>query len=299
MKTKSTKDESCCHPVIAITGSSGAGTSTVKNAFGDVIQREGIKAVIIEGDSFHKFDRQAMKAEVARFKAEGKRLSHFSSHANLFDELGNLFKTYRETGKGKRRYYLHSEAEAKPYGLEPGQFTPWEDIEEPSDILFYEGLHGGVPEVAPYVDLLIGVTPIINLEWIQKIQRDRIQRGYSTEQTVETIKQRIHDYVDFITPQFSRTHINFQRVPTVDTSNPFIARDIPTEDESIVVIRMKKELIIKHEIDLVYLKNIIEGSFISRRNTLVVPGPKMMLAMEIIITPIIQNMLAGKVDIAY
>lgn len=298
-KLEDIQPKNASHPVIAITGSSGAGTSTVKKAFGDVIKREGIRAVVIEGDSFHKFDRVAMKAEVAKYAAEGKRLSHFSSHANLFQELGMLFKTYRETGKGKRRYYLHSKEEAEPYGLQAGQFTPWEDIEEPSDILFYEGLHGGVEEVAPYVDLLIGVTPIINLEWIQKIQRDRIQRGYSTDQTVETIKQRIHDYVDYITPQFSRTHINFQRIPTVDTSNPFIARDIPTEDESMVVIRMKKEIIIKHAIDLVYLKNMIEGSFISRRNTIVVPGPKMMLAMEIIVTPIIQNLLAGKVEIAY
>lgn len=287
------------HPVIAITGSSGAGTSTVKHAFGDVIKREGVKAVIIEGDSFHKFDRESMKKEVARYAAEGRFFSHFSGDANLLDELGALFKTYKENGTGKRRYYLHSEEEAAPYGLKPGQFTPWEEINEPSDMLFYEGLHGGVPEVAPYVDLLIGVTPIINLEWIQKIQRDRIQRGYSTEQTVETIKQRIHDYVDYITPQFSRTHINFQRVPMVDTSNPFIARDIPTEDESLTVIRIKKEVILKYEIDLVYLKNMIEGSFISRRNTIVVPGPKMVLAMEILITPIIKQMLEGRVDIAY
>ncbi len=279
------------HPVIAITGSSGAGTSTVKAAFGDVIVREGIKAIFIEGDSFHKYDRQAMKAAVAEYAAKGKRLSHFSADANLFPELADLFKTYRKSGRGKRRYYLHSDEEAKAWGQEPGTFTPWEDIAEDSDILFYEGLHGGVPEVAPYVDLLMGVVPIINLEWIQKIQRDRQKRGYSTEAVVETIKHRIHDYVDYITPQFSRTHINFQRVPMVDTSNPFIARDIPTLDESLVVIRIKKEVIMKYDIDLLYLKGMIEGSFISRRNTIVVPGPKMNLAMEILVTPIIRKML--------
>jgi len=292
-------NQSIVHPVIAITGSSGAGTSTVKKAFGDVIRREGIRAVVIEGDSFHKFDRKSMKVEVAKYAAEGKLLSHFSANANLFDKLAELFKTYRETGKGKSRHYLHSEEEANKYGLKPGEFTPWKDIKEPSDILFYEGLHGGVEEVAPFVDLLVGVTPIINLEWIQKIQRDRMQRGYSTEQTVETIKQRIHDYVDYITPQFSRTHINFQRVPMVDTSNPFIARDIPTEDESLIVIRIKKELMLKYDIDLVYLKNMIQGAFISRRNTIVVPGPKMMLAMEILITPILKKMLEGTVNISY
>ncbi len=279
------------HPVIAITGSSGAGTSTVKAAFGDVIAREGLKAIIVEGDSFHKYDRKAMKAAEARFLKKGKRLSHFSADANLFLELADLFKTYRESGKGRVRYYLHSEEEAKPWGQNPGEFTPWEDIKEKSDILFYEGLHGGVPEVAPYVDLLMGVVPIINLEWIQKIQRDRQKRGYSTEAVVEMIKQRIPDYIDYITPQFARTDINFQRVPMVDTSNPFVAREIPTLDESLVVIRIKKEMIVKNDIDLLYLKGMVEGSFISRRNTIVVPGPKMNLAMEILVTPIIRRLL--------
>ena len=202
-----------------------------------------------------------------------------------------LFKTYRETGRGKRRYYLHSEEKAEPWGLRPGQFTPWEEISEESDLLLYEGLHGGVEEVAPYVDLLMGVVPIINLEWIQKIQRDRQKRGYSTEVIVDTIKSRMDDYVDYITPQFSRSDINFQRIPTVDTSNPFIARDVPSEDESLVVIRMKKEIILKYDIDLTFLKNMIEHSFISRRNTLVVPGSKMGLAMEILVTPIIEDLV--------
>lgn len=156
----------------------------------------------------------------------------------------------------------------------------------------YEGLHGGVSEVAPYVDLLIGVVPIINLEWIQKIQRDIHSRGYAPQDVVTTIKERMDDYVDFITPQFSRTDINFQRIPTVDTSNPFIARDVPSEDESLVVIRIKKRLIRQYNIDLTFLKNMIEHSFISRRNTLVVPGPKMGLAMEILVTPIIEDLVS-------
>ena len=282
------------YPVIAITGSSGAGTSTVKTAFSNVIFREGIKAIFIEGDSFHRYDRTTMKKAVEDWKKKGRRLSHFNEDANLFDDLAALFKTYRQTGGGKRRFYLHSDEEAAPFNQKAGEFTPWEEISEESDMLFYEGLHGGVSEVAPYVDLLIGVVPIINLEWIQKIHRDRTKRGYSTEAIVDTIKLRIHDYVDYITPQFSRTDINFQRIPTVDTSNPFIARDVPTEDESLVVIRMKKEIIIKYNIDIVYLKNMIEGSFISRRNTLVVPGGKMGFAMEVLVTPIIKNLIGMK-----
>nr|ACZ28624.1 phosphoribulokinase [uncultured organism] len=279
------------YPIIAITGSSGAGTSTVKTAFSHVIGRENIKTVFIEGDSFHKYDRYEMLKKVTEAKKKGGYLSHFGKEANLFDELAELFKTFKFTGGGKRRYYLHSEEEAAGWeGLKPGQFTPWEEIKEEYDMLVYEGLHGGVEEVAPYVDLLIGVVPIINLEWIQKIQRDRLSRGYSTETIVKAIKSRM-DECRLYTPQFSRTDINFQRIPTVDTSNPFIARDVPTSDESLVVIRMKKEIIKKYNIDLTYLKLMLEGSFISRRNTIVVPGPKMGLAMEIIVTPIIQHLI--------
>lgn len=281
-------------PVVAVTGSSGAGTSSVKEAFGHVFYREQIKAILVEGDSFHRYDREDMRAAVKEARNNGKTLSHFGGEANLFGELAELFRTYRKSGTGKRRYYLHSEEEAEPWGLKPGQFTAWEEITEKSDLLMYEGLHGGVPEVVPYVDLLIGVVPIINLEWIQKIHRDSHERGYTPEDVVKTIKERMDDYIDCITPQFSLTDINFQRIPTVDTSNPFIAREVPSADESLVVIRIKKRVIKKYDIDLTFLKNMIEHSFISRRNTLVVPGQKMSLAMEILITPIIENLAKGK-----
>lgn len=279
------------YPVIAVTGSSGAGTTTVQKAFNNVLRREGIKAISVEGDSFHRYSRNEMKKVVAEKHRQGIYFSHFNEDANLFDELAKLFKTYRESGKGKIRYYLHNQEEADQWNLKPGEFTEWMDIEEESDLLFYEGLHGGVAGVFPYVDLLIGVVPVINLEWIQKIQRDREKRGYSTQEIVETIKRRIDDYVDYITPQFTHTHINFQRIPTVDTSNPFIARDVPTEDESLVVIRIKKGIILKYNIDLTFIKNMIEGSFISRRNTIVVPGTKMQLAMEILVTPIVEGLV--------
>jgi phosphoribulokinase len=93
--------------------------------------------------------------------------------------------------------------------------------------------------MAQYGDLKIGVVPSVNLEWIQKISRDNAERGYSAEDTVDTILRRMPDYINYITPQFSQTDINFQRIATVDTSNPFITRDIPTPDESLVVIRFK------------------------------------------------------------
>lgn len=282
------------HPVIAVTGSSGAGTTTVKNAFEHIFFREKIKPLVIEGDSFHRYNRVEMKEAIARFAKEGKNLSHFGPLANHFDLLAETFKTYGETGRCKRRYYLHSDEEARSYpGLKAGEFTPWEEITEKTDLLFYEGLHGGVVagdiDVAKYTDLLIGVVPIVNLEWIQKIHRDNAQRGYTAEAIVNTILRRMEDYVHYITPQFSRTDINFQRVPTVDTSNPFIARDIPTPDESFVVIRFRDPK--KFNVDFPYLLSMIKDSFMSRRNTIVVPGGKMGFAMEIILAPIIHDMI--------
>jgi phosphoribulokinase len=284
------------HPIVVVTGSSGAGTSTVKHAFEQIFTREKINPVIIEGDSFHRYDRAAMKQAMIKAEAEGnKHFSHFGEEANLFDKLEELFKTYGATGGGQKRLYLHSDEEAAAYeGLTPGQFTPWEDVPAGSDIMFYEGLHGGVvtenTNVAKHVDLLVGVVPSVNLEWIQKIHRDNAERGYSEEVIVETILRRMHDYVKYITPQFSRTDINFQRIATVDTSNPFIARDIPTPDESFIVIRFREPE--KFNIDFPDLLDMIPHSFMSRRNTIVVPGGKMGFAMELILTPIIHKMIS-------
>jgi len=291
------------HPVIAVTGSSGAGTTTVKNAFEHIFFREKIKPLVIEGDSYHRYDRAAMKEAIAKFAEEGKNLSHFGPEANHFDLLAETFKTYGDTGKCKRRYYIHSDEEADHHNARlggtsytAGQFTPWEEISEQTDVLFYEGLHGGASDgdvdVSKHTDLLVGVVPIVNLEWIQKIFRDNAQRGYSAEAIVDTILRRMPDYVNYITPQFSRTDINFQRVPTVDTSNPFIARDIPTPDESFVVIRFRDP--VKTGVDFPYLLNMIPNSFMSRRNTIVVPGGKMGFAMELILAPIIHDMIGKK-----
>jgi len=282
------------HPVIVVTGSSGAGTTTVKRAFEHIFLREGIKAAVIEGDSFHRYDRAEMKV-----KMTDEHMSHFGPEANLFDKLEELFKTYGETGSGEKRYYLHSEEEAAEHNTRlgtdknPGEFTPWEPLPENTDILFYEGLHGLVKteteDVAQHVDLGIGVVPVVNLEWIQKIARDNAERGHSQEAIVDTILRRMPDYINHITPQFSRTDINFQRIATVDTSNPFIARDIPTPDESFVVIRFANPD--KFDTDFPYLINMIPGSFMSRRNTIVVPGGKMGYAMEIILAPIMDQMM--------
>ncbi len=280
------------HPIIAVTGSSGAGTTTVMKSFAHIFRREGIKAQIVEGDSFHRYDRKSMREAMRAAEAAGNRhFSHFGPEANLLDELEQLFRTYGESGRGRVRKYLHDAEEAAPFNQEPGTFTPWQDIEPGTDLLFYEGLHGAYADdkinVARHVDLLVGVVPIINLEWIQKLHRDQSLRGYSQEAVVDTILRRMPDYVNHICPQFSRTHVNFQRVPTVDTSNPFIAKDIPSADESMVVIRFANP----KGIDFPYLLSMLHDSWMSRPNNIVVPGGKMGLAMQLIFTPMILRLM--------
>lgn len=286
------------HPVIAVTGSSGAGTTFVKRAFENIFRRYDITAAIIEGDSLHSLGRVEFRERMKAEEAKGNNhFSHFGPEANHFDKIEETFKVYGETGGGKKRYYIHSDAEAAEHNtrlktsLKPGEFTPWEDIQKDTDILFYEGLHGlvanGNIDASRYIDLGVGVVPVVNLEWIQKIHRDHAERGYSAEATVDTILRRMPDYINYITPQFSRTHVNFQRVPTVDTSNPFIARDIPTPDESFIIIRFRDP----RGVDFQYLLNMIPHSFMSRANTLVVPGGKMSYAMELILTPMIEVMV--------
>ena len=281
------------HPIISVTGSSGAGTSTVKGTFDQIFRREGVKAVSIEGDAFHRYNSADMKAELEKRYAEGDQgFSHFSYEANALDELERVFREYGETGKGKTRHYVHSEEEAEVLGSPPGTFTDWAPFADDSDLLFYEGLHGAVVNdevnLAKYADLKIGVVPVINLEWIQKIHRDKAQRGYTTEAVTDVILRRMQAYVHCITPQFTETDINFQRVPIVDTSNPFIARWIPTADESLVVIRFKNP----RGIDFGYLLSMIHDSFMSRANSIVIPGGKMDLAMQLIFTPMIDRLVS-------
>jgi phosphoribulokinase len=285
---------SVSHPIIAVTGSSGAGTSTVKRAFEDVFRRTQVKPVVVEGDSFHRYNREEMRAAVIAAEAEGRSLTHFGPEANCLDRLESLFQTYSATGRGEKRHYIHDEAEATQFNQSPGTFTDWEELDEDSDLLFYEGLHGGIVtdevNIAQYTDLLIGVVPVINIEWIQKIKRDCSNRGYSQDAVVDIILKRMPDYIHHIIPQFSRTHINFQRVPLIDTSNPFVMHEIPTADESLCVIRFKDPKMA----DFPYYLSMLKDSYMSRPNNLVVPGVKMGLAIEVILTPFVEEMMQKK-----
>lgn len=279
------------HPIVAVTGSSGAGTTFVKRAFEAIFARESLNVAVVEGDSFHKYERAEMREQVEASRKAGRVLTHFSEHANHFDLLADLFKSYGETGTGKRRYYVHNDEEAAHHGVGTGCFTPWKDIPAGSDIMFYEGLHGGVvtetADVAQHVDLLVGVVPSVNIEWIQKIYRDTSERPYSVQQVVDIILDRMPDYAEYITPQFDRTHINFHRVPLVDTANPFSGMAVPKPEESLVICHVRID-----GVDLAGIAKQVEGAFLQKADTLVIPGQKMVDVMDLMLSPIIKNMLA-------
>ncbi|MEQ1941888.1 phosphoribulokinase [Mesorhizobium sp. VNQ89] len=282
------------HPIISITGSSGAGTTSVKSIFDMIFRREKIEAAYIEGDAFHAFDRAEMKKKIADATSQGRNFTHFHEDANLLQKLESVFDEYGRRGGGETRHYVHDADDEARYGVEAGTFTNWEPFPPTSDLLFYEGLHGCAKtdkvDVARHADLKIGVVPVINLEWIQKIHRDKAARGYSTEAVTDTILRRMPDYVNYIIPQFALTNINFQRVPIVDTSNPFIARWIPTADESMLVIRFANP----RGIDFPYLLSMIHDSFMSRANTIVMPATKLDIAMQLILTPLILQLIERK-----
>jgi phosphoribulokinase len=283
------------HPIISVTGSSGAGTTSVRRTFEQIFRREMVNAIYIEGDAFHRYNRLEMRKAMEEAAAKGDHhFSHFGPEANLFAELEALFLGYGESGQGRTRHYVHDAAESEQFGAGAGAFTAWESIPEETDLLFYEGLHGCVVtdkvNLAQHADLKIGVVPVINLEWIQKIRRDGATRGYSTEAVTDTILRRMPDYIRYMCPQFTQTDINFQRIPTVDTSNPFIARSIPTPDESMVVIRFRNP----RGFDFCYLLSMIHNSFMSRPNSIVIPGGKLDLAMQLILTPLILQLVERK-----
>ncbi len=278
-------------PIVAVTGSSGGGSTAVIRAFQHIFQRERVKAAFIQGNAFHRFSRKDMSVEMAQAKAEGRHLSHFSPDGNHLDKLETLFFQYSAVGTGECRHYIHTAEGADLFDQEPGTFTPWQLMDPDTDLLLYRGLHGaaidGDIDISQYPDLLIGVVPNVNLEWKRRMQRDTLSRGKTKKEVRESILDRMHDYVHHITPQFTRTHINFQLIPLADTSDPFSDDTEITLDEMFLVIHFQDI----EKPDYSKLLKRLKHSFMSRQDTLVVPASEVVLALELIIMPLIHQLI--------
>ncbi|MDD5388273.1 MAG: phosphoribulokinase [Gallionellaceae bacterium] len=305
------------HPIVAVTGSSGAGLSTIRHALKFVFQRLGITPAIVHGDGFRRYTEPQFAALLDEARVSGRRISWFGPECNHFQELETFFKTYGECGSGVYRQYAHNADHALELDVSAGEFTDWKPLPPGSDLLFYEGQHGGLmantwtrrkvdsrhfpPEidrrvgiqgidVAQHVDLLIGVAPAINLEWIQKIHRDCDKGICSPEESLETILRRMDDYIHYIVPQFGLTDINIQRMPLVDTSNPFIARDVPVADESICIIHFRD----RKRYDFPAMLTRIPGAHMSRPTTMVIPCGMLRQALEVICSPILAEFMEAR-----
>ena len=136
---------SLAHPIISVTGSSGAGTTSVKQTFEQIFRRENVGAAYILGDAFHRYGRAQMKEVMASETAKGNNhFSHFGVDANLLEDLEESFRSFGATGRARTRHYIHDDLEAKQHGAAPGEFTDWSQTPDNTDLLFYEGLHGAV-----------------------------------------------------------------------------------------------------------------------------------------------------------
>ncbi|MCB1621284.1 MAG: phosphoribulokinase [Thiothrix sp.] len=279
------------YPIVAITGASGGSNTVITQALQHIFYRERIKAVYISGGGFHRYERRHMREAVLKARTEGRRLTHFGPEGNHLDKLESMFFQYAATGTGKYRHYLHSQALADEMGQEPGSFTRWQDMDPDNDLLLYRGLHGAMVhediDLAQYPDLLIGAAPSVNLEWMRRIDRDR-RRGFSTEEVRQITLDRMWDFACYIAPQYTRTHINFQTVPLVDTSDPFDFDSLPTADECVLVIHFQKTA---HQTDFPALVRRIPGAQMTRRDTMMVPGAQMVSAIEIILMPLINRLI--------
>ena len=96
------------HPVIAVTGSSGAGTTTTSLAFRKIFAQLNLHAAEVEGDSFHRYTRPEMDMAIRKARDAGRHISYFGPEANDFGLLEQTFIEYGQSGKGKSRKYLHT-----------------------------------------------------------------------------------------------------------------------------------------------------------------------------------------------
>lgn len=310
------------HPIIAVTGSMYSASSMTQVVFSDIFRKLDVQANFVFGNGFRRYTAEEVPIVFKQAAEAGQPISHFGPETNYFDRLENLFREYARRGTGLSREYIETDEQRTRFNKPIGTYSNWEELDAGSDMLFYEGQHGGCIEetwslrnmsashnpvviqerhklisrndvgvdIARWVDLLIGLVPSVNLEWIQKIRRDVRLRHCSVEAVTTSILRRLPDYVRYITPQFSLTDINFQRIPLVDTSNPFIALDVPSNDETMVAIRFREP----KRFHFPSLLNTINNSFMSRPNTLVVPGDEMENAMQWICTPLVEELVERK-----
>jgi phosphoribulokinase len=310
------------HPIIAVTGMAGAGLSTVRHAFKDLFSRDRTSS---PPSCMAMASAAIPTASSPRcWKKRATAIGAFPGSARNAIISRNWNSFSRPMPKPAAAWCANTPTTTRApplLGVKAGEFTPWKPLNSrlgpavlrrpawrrdrqyldprqvdsrhfPPEIDRRVGKPG--IDVAQHVDLLIGVVPAINLEWIQKIHRDCAKGRTAPEDSLETILRRMDDYIHYIVPQFGLTDINIQRMPLVDTSNPFIARDVPTPDESVLVIHFRDRK--RH--DFPALLRRIPGSRMTRPTTMLVPGGELRLALSVICGPLVEEMMEKQRPVA-
>ena len=232
------------HPIISVTGSSGAGTTSVKTTFKRIFNRETVNAA--SSMAMHSI---AMTAQMKRVMAEEaereiNHFSHFGPECQPAGGTGRVYSGISAKPEPEKPGTTCTTRKKRTCTARPGTFSAWEDIDPEYRIIVLRrtAWRGGDRRRQPGAALRpkIGVVPVVNLEWIQKIHRDKMDRGYSTQAIKDTILRRMPDYLDYICPQFSQTDINFPARADRRYIERLCARWIPTPDESMVVIRFRQ-----------------------------------------------------------
>jgi uridine kinase len=163
--------------VIAISGDSGSGKSTISNLINEIYNSKNI--LKFETDRYHKWERGDERY---------KKYSHLNPDAN------NLEKMYNDIYQLK----IGNEIYEIDYDHHIGKFTPKEKIESKNTVIFC-GLHtlyndkiNGIIDIKIYMDTDIDLIK----KW--KIKRDVEQRGYNIEKVLNQIDVRQKDYLEYI-----------------------------------------------------------------------------------------------------
>ena len=150
-----------------------------KHTFEQIFRREGVKAAISRATPSTATTAPACVSDGGGRGRGNGAFQPFRPEANLFAELEAMFRRlWRDAAPASTRHYVHDDAEAEVYGAPPGTFTRvgGRSAEAPTCCSTRACMARVVTEqvnVARHADLKIGVVPVINLEWIQKIHRDK------------------------------------------------------------------------------------------------------------------------------
>ncbi len=175
------------HPIIAVTGSSGAGTTTVMKTFDHIFRREQHQGPGDRG----RFVSRLQPGRDARARARGGH-GQGSDHQPFRTGVEPVGRARRHDGSLRRHrrrqgapLHPRRRGSASSSSGEPGTFTTGSRCRRTATCSSTKGCMAATRTARwmsrEKVDLLVGVVPIINLEWIQKLHRDqqhaRLQPG--------------------------------------------------------------------------------------------------------------------------